>query len=108
MTLYRVLMGAAVLGGAFLTYRVPNGPLLFWWLSSALVLGTWVAFSRRGTGLRRRAGRLVLLYDRNNNSLIEVGEVIEAQGVDAPQPADDVKIAAHSREILRLQAKRPP
>jgi hypothetical protein len=60
--LYRGLVAASVLGGAFLTYRLPNGPLLFWWLFSALAFGAWVAFSRKVTGLGARARRLVLLY----------------------------------------------
>ena len=62
VTLYRGLVAAAVLGGAFLTYRLPNGPLLFWWLFSALAFGTWVSFSPKVTGIRPRAQRLVLLY----------------------------------------------
>jgi hypothetical protein len=60
--LYRVLVAASLLGGAYLTYRLPNGPLLFWWLFSALVFGSWVAFSLEVTGLGPRARRLVLLY----------------------------------------------
>jgi Ca2+-binding EF-hand superfamily protein len=39
----------------------------------------------------QNAGRLVLLYDRNNNNLIEVSEVIEAQRASAPQQPDDVR-----------------
>jgi Ca2+-binding EF-hand superfamily protein len=40
---------------------------------------------------QQNAGRLVLLYDRNNNSLIEIDEVIEAQRVGSPQQSDDAR-----------------
>lgn len=42
---------------------------------------------------QQNAGRLLLRYDRNNNNLIEVDEVIEAQRAAGPQQAADAKNA---------------
>jgi Ca2+-binding EF-hand superfamily protein len=42
---------------------------------------------------QQQAGRILLLYDRNNNNLIEVDEVIQAQRTAPTQQPDDFKNA---------------
>lgn len=62
MNLYWGLVLAAVFGGVLLSYLVPNGPLLAWWMVSGLGLGIWVAFSAGSHPFSERTKRLLGLY----------------------------------------------
>src|SRR5688572_26686927 len=48
--------------GGLLAWYFPNGPLLSYWLVAALLVGGYLAWSRRVVGLTLRATNIVWLY----------------------------------------------
>jgi hypothetical protein len=61
-TWYVLCLAVSLLGGLLLAYRYPNGPLLAWWLSAAIVFGGYLAVARSITGLAARARYLLILH----------------------------------------------
>src|SRR5437868_14270581 len=59
----RLILGSGavggIIGGSALAYWKPDGPLLGFWLTFALVVGLWISLTSSLDGLRQRAQWLV-------------------------------------------------